>query len=813
MALAFLRTFRQNHPKVVRGILIATAFLVSGAAGLFYGSWALVCRAGRCPAVEVLDEYTPRQTSKLYAADGSFIAEIGLERRTVVKIADIPPVVRSAFVVPEDKRFYEHSGIDWARVPSAIFNDLRTLSWSQGFSTITMQLARNIFPERISRDKSPIRKLKEVKVARAIEARYPKDRILELYLNQINLGNGAYGVETASQRYFGKSVRDLNLAEAATLASIPKAPSRYDPRRFPDRVIQRRNTIIELMRREGAVSDADASLAKAYPLRLARKTDAGEFAPYFVEWVRQLLDDQFGRQLYEQGLKVYTTLDVELQAAAERALANQLAAIESGRFGPYQHMTYERYLAQASGGEEQRGAANSPYLQGAFIALDPRTGAVRALIGGRDFEDSKFNRAVQALRQPGSTFKPIVYSDAIQNGRSPSYILDDSPMSYTPAGGQVWEPQNYDNKFEGNMPLRRALYTSRNLATIRLGMELGEESVIDMARKFGITSAIPPYPSIHIGAAAVSPLELISAYSAFPTLGTRASPMAILRVENQKGDVLWEPQPTRSSVLSQDEAWLMVDMLKDVVRRGTAAGSVGSYFHVPAGGKTGTTNDYSDVWFIGFTADLVAGVWMGLDRPQPIKSNAQGGALAAPAWTAFMTQVYKRKPPPPDWPRPAGIITREIDVTSNTLWTPGCAGVEATEFYIPGTEPSQTCAISLVPDTGMFATPPHDTGLRALPPPQGAQPPSIPGGATVVPGTVPAPRTVPPNMRDSLGAPGVRDSTIFPRAPRSARDSIRRPPTRLDSLRSMFRSDSLRKRDSSRVRRDTLRPAYDSIRP
>src|SRR5437867_10609943 len=280
------RHFRQQHPRVVRAAMIVTAFVLSFGTGLFYASWALVCRAGRCPAVEVLDEYTPRQTSKLYAADGRFIAELGLERRTIVKIADIPPVVRSAFVVPEDKRFYEHAGIDWRRVPSAIISDLRTRSWSQGFSTITMQLARNIFPDRISREKSPIRKLKEAKVARAIEAKYSKDRILELYLNQIYLGNGAYGVESASQRYFGKSVRDLNLAEAATLASIPKSPGRYDPRRFPDRVIQRRNTIVELMRREGEVSDADASLARAYPLRLAKKTDAGEFAPYFVEWVR-----------------------------------------------------------------------------------------------------------------------------------------------------------------------------------------------------------------------------------------------------------------------------------------------------------------------------------------------------------------------------------------------------------------------------------------------------------------------------------------------------------------------------------------------
>jgi penicillin-binding protein 1A len=770
--LASFRRFRQRHPRVMRGALIAAAFGISFVIGLFYASWALVCRAGRCPAVEVLDEYTPRQTSKLYAADGRFIAEIGLERRTVVKLEQIPTIVRNAFVVTEDKRFYDHAGVDWKRVPAAILNDLRTHSWSQGFSTITMQLARNIFPERISREKSLVRKLKEAKVARAIEAKYPKSRILELYLNQIYLGNGAYGVESAAERYFGKSVKDLNVAEAATLASIPKGPGRYDPRRFPDRVIQRRNTIIELLRRDGEVSDADASLARAYPLRLARKTDAGEFAPYFVEWVRQLLDEQFGRQLYEQGLKVYTTLDVELQSAAERALETQLRAIEAGKYGAYKHESYEHYTAQAIDNDNENAAANSPYLQGAFVAMDPRDGSIRALIGGRNFDDSKFNRAVQALRQPGSTFKPIVYADAVQNGRPPSYILDDSPLSYTPQGGQTWEPQNYDNKFEGKMPLRRALYESRNLATIRLGMELGEASVIDEARKFGLTTPIPPYPSIHIGAASVYPIELIAAYSAFATLGTRSTPTAIVRVENQKGDVLWAPTPQRSAVLSPEEAWLMVDMMKDVLRRGTAAGTVGANFHLPAGGKTGTTNDGSDVWFIGYTSDLVAGVWMGLDRPQKIKANAQGGVLAAPAWTAFMNQVYKRKPAPPDWPRPSGLVTQSIDVTTNTLWTQGCGGVQATEYFIPGTEPTQVCAVQLLPDTTGVGTPAPDTGAV---PPGGAQPSNPFASSVVVPGAVPAPRPVRQPPRDS----GRRDSLVFPRS---------------------------RVRDTTRLRRDTTRP-------
>jgi penicillin-binding protein 1A len=685
-----LRRFTQDHPKLVRSVLFGLTFLTAFGLGGAYGSWALVCRDGRCPPIQILDTYTPRQTSKVYAADGRFVAEIGLERRTLVKIAEIPKVVKDAFVLTEDKRFYEHSGIDWIRVPGAALRNLRAGSWEQGFSTITMQLARNVFPERISREKNLIRKVKEAKVARAIEARYSKDKILELYLNQINLGNGAYGVETASQRYFGKSVHDLNLAEAATLAALPKAPARYNPRRFPERAIQRRNTVIELMRQNGAISDADASLAKAYPLQLGSKTESGEVAPYFVEWVRQQLDEKFGARLYEQGLRVFTTLDLDMQSAAERALENQLRAIEGGKYGNFPHRTYEQLAARAAAGDEAA-SPNSPYLQGAFLAMDPRDGSVRALVGGRQFDDSKFNRMTQALRQPGSTFKPIVYSAAIENGRTPATIIDDAPITL-PQVGESWSPQNYDGKFEGPIPMRRALYMSRNLPAIRTGMELGEQTVIDMAKRFGITSTIPPYPSIHIGSADVFPIEMISAYTTFANLGVRTAANAIRRVENQRGEVLWEPQPARAQVLTSPEAWLMVSMMKDVVLRGSAASSVGARFQVPSAGKTGTTNDGADVWFIGYTADLVAGVWMGFDRPQKIKANAQGGVLAAPAYTTFMTEVYRRKPSPPDWPRPEGITTRDIDRTTGQLANPYCPpDVVMTEYFLAGTEPIQEC--------------------------------------------------------------------------------------------------------------------------
>lgn len=658
--------------------------------GALGGAWMVICNAGRCPSIASLEAYVPKQTSKVYAADGRFITEIGLERRTLIQLDQIPKHVQDAVVTTEDRRFYRHSGIDYYRILGSALRNVKAGRYEQGFSTITMQLARNVFSDRISREKTLLRKLKEARVARAIEKRYSKEKVLELYLNQVYLGNGAYGIETASQRYFGKSVREVTVAEAAMLAGLLKGPERYNPRRFADRAILRRNTVLEVMRRAGVINDADASLAKAFPLQLAQRSESGDVAPYFVEWVRGQLQEHFGDRLYDEGLRVYTSLDIDMQGAAERALENQLTAIEAGRHGPYKHLTYEEYTARSAAGG-QTGAANSPYLQGAFVAVDPRNGAVRAMVGGRDFGDSKFNRAVQALRQPGSTFKPIMYATAIHAGFSPAQVVDDSPISLDQVSGETWTPQNYDLKFEGPMPLRKALYQSRNLAAIRTGMAVGTDAVIDMARRFGITTPIPPYPSIFIGSADVYPFEMVGAYSVFANLGLRTTPHAIVKVENAQGKVIWQPQVRREPVLSPEESWLMVSMMKDVIVRGSAARVWGSGFRVPAGGKTGTTNDGSDVWFIGYTADLVAGVWMGFDRPAKIKANAQGGELASPAWTAFMTEVYRRKPQPPDWPRPDGLVVREIDAMTGQLATSACMSHLVTEFFVEGTEPTHTC--------------------------------------------------------------------------------------------------------------------------
>ncbi len=691
-----------QDPKMRARLLAAAGLLAAYFVGLGYGSWTRVCAAERCPSISrLVGGHGPQQTSKVYAADGRLITVLGLERRTVLPLSEIPSSVREAFIATEDKRFYSHHGIDYLRIFGALKADVLSLSWAQGFSTITMQLARNIFPEEISRQKQLTRKLKEARVAVEIEQTFPKDSILQLYLNQINLGAGAHGVEEAAQVYFGKSTRQLNVAEAATLAALPKLPAFYNPRTHPDRAVRRRNAVLGLMQDQGYITPEQAELWKAYPLVLTtNRTNYGDVAPYFVEWLRQQLDARFGRDLYEGGLRIYTTLDLDMQEAAERSLQAQLDAIEAGVYSggkPPGRISYHDYLESAKASGEDQGPFTR-YLQGAFVALEANTGYIRVMVGGRDFDDSKFNRATQAVRQPGSTFKPFVYSAAVRAGHPVSEILDDSPLNppVIQLDSTLWQPKDDDDTTLGRIPMRRALYLSRNLATIKLGMQLGEQTVIGEARRYGITTPLRPYPSIHIGANGVIPLEMISAYTAFATLGTRAYPQGVMRVEDSRGNILWQPAVHREDVMDPAHTWLLVDMMKDVIRQGTAYSAVWKAgFNLPAAGKTGTTDDYTDAWFIGYTPELVAGVWLGYDLQQRIlEHNAGGGRIAAPAWTAFMRDVYDRRPAPADWVRPDSLVLREVDQTNGYLASPYCPlEVRRADWFYPGTEPTQLCPV------------------------------------------------------------------------------------------------------------------------
>src|SRR6266516_1748724 len=701
-----------HNPRTRRRVIAVAVLVAAYGLGLTYGAWTRVCAGEHCPSISRLYPQgaggkVQVQTSKMYAADGRLISELGAERRTVLPLSEIPTPVRQAFIATEDKRFYDHNGIDYWRILGAIKNDVLTMSFAQGFSTITMQLARNIFPEEISREKTLTRKLKEARVAVEIESNFPKDTILQLYLNQINLGAGAHGVEAAAQIYFGKHAQQLNVAEAATLAALPKLPAFYNPRTHPERAVRRRNVVLGLMRDQGFLTSEEDELWQAYPLVLTgNRTNYGDVAPYFVEWLRVQLDARFGRDLYEGGLRIYTTLDLDMQEAAERAVQSQLDAIEAGVYsnGKFPgRTTYREYLESSKASGEDHGPF-TPYLQGALVALEANTGYIRAMIGGRDFDDSKYNRATQAVRQPGSTFKPFVYSAAVRAGHPVTEIVDDSPLNppVIQLDSTLWQPKDDDDTTLGLIPMREGLYLSRNLATIKLGMALGEQTVLGEARRYGITTPLPPYPSIHLGARETKPIELIAAYTSFANNGTRVEPIGIQRIEDRQGNILYQSTVKREEVMDPEHNWLILDMMRDVMRCqpgsglhrcGTAAGAVGG-LRIPMAGKTGTTDDYTDAWFVGFTPEIVSGIWIGYDLQRRIMNNAGGGRIVAPAWTKFMRDVYERRPSPGDWARPDDLVTREVDWSNGFLATPFCPlEVRRWEWFYPGTEPTQVCQV------------------------------------------------------------------------------------------------------------------------
>ncbi len=695
-------------PRVRRYALLAAIAVVGFGLGGFYGSWTRACAGAACPSIGVLESYRPTQALKVYAADGRLITEAGVERRTVLGFDEIDPTLRAAFLAVEDKRFYDHNGVDFIRFLGAAKQVVLALDYVEGFSTITMQLARNVFRQQLPTTKTIRRKVREIQVALELERTYSKDRILELYLNQIFMGGSAYGVEAGAQRYFGKSARSLNPAEAAALAAIANVPNNYDPRRYPQRVLRRRNLVLNLMRDEGYITADDAEIWKAYPLEVSSREDYGDVAQYFVEWVRQQLYARWGNAIYERGYRVYTTLDLDMQFAAERNIEAQLQFIESGGAGPYRHLTYQQFVDSVK--VEGQKVDRAPYLQGAVVTLDVDSGYVRAMVGGRDYGDSEFNRATQAERQAGSTFKPFVYLAAIRANYPPSYMINDGPISIMQNDTMPWEPQNFDDRFYGPMTMRRGLYLSRNLVAIQLGMQLGVPAVVGEASRFGFSTPIPRFNSMFIGSASVIPLEMASAYTAFASLGTQAAPRAILRVEDSRGNIVWEPQTRRTQIIDKEHMYLVTNMMRDVIRRGTAFGAIWARggFHQEAAGKTGTTNDGTDVWFVGFTPDLVTAVWIGFDQPKKIKANAQGGLLAGPAWARYMNEIYERRAPAEAWVRPEGLIAKQIDITTGYLVHPLCPRESrAFEWFVPGTEPTEICPVHnrLIPG---LSTPPDD---------------------------------------------------------------------------------------------------------
>ncbi|HEV7994221.1 MAG TPA: PBP1A family penicillin-binding protein [Gemmatimonadaceae bacterium] len=619
------------------------------------------------------------QSSLVFARDGSLIGEIGRESRTSVSIRTLPKYVGQAFVAVEDQRFYQHDGVDLIGVAGAIKGKLLeriTGDHRGGASTITQQLVGNMHPDQIDRrDLSIARKVREQQAAREMERHYSKEQILEGYINQINYGHGWYGVESAARHYFGKGASKLTLAEAATLAALPKSPVGYDPTRFPDKAKARRDLILSLMAEQGFISPELAARTKQEPVITARDNGMSAPAQYFVDAARQAAE-RAGVNVSTGGYRLYTTMDPSLQRAAVKALVEGTLRVEQRK--GYRHPTF-------AASKDKREA-----LEGAVVAIEPQTGDVRALVGGRNYALAPYNRATLSLRQPGSSFKPFVYAKALEDSLSAATIVPDTALAIRLDNGRIYSPDNSDGKFMGPITLREALTHSRNPVAVQLAMRVGLDSVAAIAHRAGIDSPIAEVPSSALGASVVRPLDYVAAYTVWANMGSVVEPRIITRIDDANGRVVLQRGPSvPQSVIDPRIAFIVRDMMRDAVERGTGTPARRAVpANVPVAGKTGTTNDNVDVWFMGVTPDLVAGVWLGFDKPKTIAPGVAGGTLAAPIWGEMMASYYASRPAPAPWVPPVGLVTAELDRTTGQLadaLTP--PERRYTEYFVPGTEP------------------------------------------------------------------------------------------------------------------------------
>lgn len=581
-------------------IVVLLSVIIGAFGGFIY--WSL----SDLPEVRSLEGYTPSESSFIYSSDGKVLAELYLERRNFIPHYNIPDRIKKAFIAVEDQRFYSHPGVDFIGILRALYKDLMAQSIVEGGSTITQQLAKMLF---LKPEKSLSRKIKEAIISVQIEKRYTKEEILGMYLNQAYFGTRAYGIEAAAQTYFGKSVNELSLSEAALLAGLQKAPTLYSPFKNPEKAFLRRQLVLKKMLQSGFISREEYERANAEPLPVKpfyRKYEA----PYFVEIIRQNLEAKYGNIIYTSGLRVYSTIDYNMQKIAEDAVTNGINNIEK---------------------RVKKG------IQAALIAIDPRNGHIKALVGGTDFWETQFNRATMALRQPGSAFKPFVYASALENGMSESDEVLDEPVSF-PGGrpNTLWSPKNYDGEYHGYVPLKTALALSLNVATVRLANDVGISSIIDFAKKCGIKSTLQPYLPLALGASDVTLLELTSAYGVFAT-GDRIDPVTYEKIINRDGALLEETFPSSENVLDPETVDKMKSLLRAVVEMGTATKA--KEIKRTVYGKTGTTNNFSDAWFIGFDDRLVVGVWVGRDNHKPIGPKETGARAALPIWIEFMKNI------------------------------------------------------------------------------------------------------------------------------------------------------------------------------
>lgn len=655
-----------------------TAVLGSALGGmLVFDAWLLTCGFDGCPSVADIRAYRPPEGSRVLDRRDESFGRLTAVRRINVELKVVPEHVRNAFIATEDRRFESHGGLDWRAVARAIVRNTMAGGVREGFSTITMQVARNTFLlERANGTRSMGRKFLELRLARQIEAALSKDEILELYLNAIYLGNGVYGVEAASRDLFGKRVRDLSVAEGAMLAALPKGPSTYTPRRNPQRARTRRDLVLSLMQREGYLSATAAARARRSSLPRPRRSWRPSAPPesYALDMVRALVDSvlkatgNVGRDVV-----VYTTIDVNAQRAAQRAVSRRSVEIERETSGLWL--------------DEDDPADNA--VQGAMVAIDPRTGDVRALVGGRQHKRGAFNRAIRSRRQPGSVFKPFVYAAALQAGLTPATLVDDTPISIDQGNGRTWTPANYGGDYDGRMTMRRALGRSANAATVRVSRAVGERRVVDVARANGIESPLRAVPSVALGSIEVTPLELVASYAPFANGGMRVRPRLVRRIERLDGSVLWASDVERTTAMDPRDAFQVTSMLRGVVDDGTGRILRDLGVNGMVAGKTGTTNEGADAWFIGYTPTVVAGVWFGFDMPRSLGSSASGARMAAPAWARFYREGWREREP--GWRAPDGLVSADIDPVTGALANEWCP-MPAREWFRAGTEPTGICS-------------------------------------------------------------------------------------------------------------------------
>ena len=667
------------------------------------------------PSLDQLENYDPDLVTSIYSADGEILDELYLEKRIFISIDHIPNNMKNALIASEDRRFYNHWGISMRDVFRAVVINLISLSYKQGFSSLTQQVARTLY-DTIGFKKTIVRKIKEMITAIQIERTYTKSEILEMYLNNVHFGHGTYGVQAAAKRYFGKSASALTLGESAMIIGILPAPARYSPVRHSERAHYKRNVVLRVMRDQRYITSDIYSEARAIESENVIEFQAKGTAPYFTEYVRRFMekeDDHLGVNIYRDGLKIYTTLDTRLQDIAEKSLMESIRSnqdkLNKRLFNDEEEFSQLAYhsiypidtVKMMMEGDSilYEDLRNKLLVQGAFIALDPTTGAILAMVGGRPDYHDQYNRAVQAKRQPGSVFKPFVYAAAIDNGYAVTKQLLNQPLvlRILNAEGEweKWMPRNYDGTTSGLTTLRDGIKKSVNLIAIRVVKELVPATEVKaMAERMGLTTNIRPVDAIALGTSEVYLLDMVNAYSAFANKGVLNQPFGISKVEDRYGNTIKEYHPIREEVLREESAYVMTTMLQTVMDAGTGGSARWRHnFYHPAGGNTGTTQNWTDAWFVGFSKQLAAGVWVGVDDPQVSLGERQDGSrVALPAWARFMTAAHdtlglKRE----KFERPDGVINVEICSLTKNKPTNLCP--LETEIFIKGTEPSQLCKI------------------------------------------------------------------------------------------------------------------------